>query len=150
MILPRVDLYILPASSEQQARLEIVCRLAHKAYRAACPAYIYTEDEAQTRQLDDLLWEFPPASFIPHAPCLTAQETSESRAPVHIGHVAPGVTMGQLLFNLSRETPAFCAHFERIIEVVLKVSPWYEIARQHYRHYRQLGYDFQHHQVNRR
>ena len=50
-------------------------RLADKAFQRGHSIFINAADEAQAQHLDELLWSFRPASFLPHG--LQGQEHSE-------------------------------------------------------------------------
>ena len=60
----RIGFYLL--NPTQQDRLYTVCRLVEKAYQQGNHIYIHTDSDAQSHDLEHLLWSFRPESFLPH------------------------------------------------------------------------------------
>ena len=63
-------------------------------------------DEAQGRQLDELLWSYRPASFLPHG--IAGEEDSQQIA---IGWGQEPGDHNDLLINLQLAVPAFFGRF---------------------------------------
>ena len=82
----RVSFYLLN-SQDVQSRQQFACRLAEKAVRQGNKVMIATGNEAESRELDQLLWSFRPESFVPHV-ILGAGLTGLSCA-YHLGERAP-------------------------------------------------------------
>ena len=61
----RVDFYVVSDASPE-ARLQVAARLTEKAQRQGHSLFINTSSESEAEALDELLWTFRPASFIPH------------------------------------------------------------------------------------
>ncbi len=72
-----VGFYVVQTSDSGQ-RLRVAARLADKAFQRGHRIFIHATDEAQATELNELLWSFRPASFLPHG--LHGQEHSESIA----------------------------------------------------------------------
>jgi DNA polymerase III subunit chi len=133
-----VYFYVLGKNTAQD-RLEFCCRLAAKAFRDGRKVYINTQNPAQTKQLDELLWCYQQGAFIPHS------SDALQVAPVNIGdgEVPPG--HDDVLINLSDPIPGFFSRFERVLEVVIQDEAVLNQTRQHYKFYRDRGYDVTHH-----
>ncbi|WP_261395074.1 DNA polymerase III subunit chi [Halomonas sp. DP1Y21-3] len=73
----KIDFYILPDTT-LEARLAFACRLTETIARKGYRLYLYAEDEAMARELDQRLWDFRPDAFVPHA--LEAGGGADARA----------------------------------------------------------------------
>ena len=135
----RVDFYILP-DVDEIARHRFTSRLAARAVAAGKQVYVRADQEA-VAPLDELLWDYPPAQFLPHAPLQGAQGE-----PVTIGSDADEPDHDDMMINLSTDIPAFFPRFERVAEVVL--SPQRAAGRAKYRQYRDKGYRLFHHELD--
>lgn len=133
--MPRVDFYILESGASQD-RLRLACRLTDKAYHLGHRIYIQAESLDQAQQLDNLLWTFTPGSFLPHG---LAPEASAEDHPILIGCDAEPQGTLNVLINLSAQVPSFFDRFERVIEPVEGGDAGRQVAREHYRFYRDRG-----------
>jgi DNA polymerase-3 subunit chi len=129
-----VDFYILEATSAD-ARPAFACRLTDKAFRQGRRVYIHTQDPASARQLDQLLWDFRPQSFLPH--CLADTDADE---PIVIGCGDNPGDHTDVLINLALQVPDFVGRFERVTEVVTQAPDIREPLRQSARYYKDRGY----------
>ena len=139
----RIDFYILD-SSNRQARSQLACRLVEKAYSLDHHVYIYTDDETQTEQLDNLLWTFRQGSFIPHE--RHAGENAPA-APILLGHQAAPENHNQVLINLHENVPMFFSRFERVVEIIDQDENVKQLGRERFKFYRDRGYDLHTHNV---
>jgi DNA polymerase-3 subunit chi len=135
----RVDFYILP-DVDEIARHRFTSRLAARAVAAGNRVYVRAEASA-VEPLDALMWDYPPAQFLPHAPLATADGE-----PVTIGRDADEPGGGGMMINLAADIPAYLARFERVAEVVL--APQRATGRAKYRQYRERGYRLFHHELD--
>lgn len=135
----RVDFYILP-DVDEIARHRFTSRLAARAVAAGNRVYVRAEAGA-VEPLDALMWDYPPAQFLPHAPAGRADGE-----PVTIGSEADEPDGGGMMINLVADIPAFLARFERVAEVVL--APQRATGRAKYRQYRERGYRLFHHELD--
>ena len=135
----RVDFYILP-DVDEIARHRFTSRLAARAVAAGNRVYVRAEAGA-VDPLDTLMWDYPPAQFLPHAP--TSRADGE---PVTIGSDADEPDGGDVMINLAPDMPAYLARFERVAEVVL--APQRAAGRAKYRQYRDRGYRLFHHELD--
>ena len=142
----RVDFYVLP-SSEVQARRVLACKLVEKAWRLGMKIYVHTGSEAEDRIMDDLLWTFRPGSFVPHA-LVSAPVESLADTPVVIGHQEAPSNIGDLLVNLSTDTPPQAGLFARVAELVDQDETVRQQGRLRYRRYREQGLELETHNLD--
>ena len=84
----RVDFYLLD-QGDVEGKLLCACKVAGKAYQQGLKVFLRARDPDQARQLDQLLWSYHPASFVPHGlagddislPALTPVLIGSSEAP---------------------------------------------------------------------
>ena len=138
----RVDFYLL-AENRGETRLKFACRLAEKAYSRGNHIFMQTNNTAETKQLDELLWSFRDDSFVPHAQ-VASEEAPQSA--VLIGETPPeDLAQPDLLINLTSRVPTNFGHFKRLAELVPEMDEARREARERYRHYRDRGYEVHHH-----
>ena len=137
----RVGFYVVQASGAEQ-RLQVAARLADKAHARGHRIYINAVDKAQAQQLDELLWSFRPASFLPHA--LAGEPHSEQ---VAIGWGQDPGNHSDLLINLQLEIPAFFSRFARVAEVVTQDEGSLSALRDAWRFYKERGYQLEKHDL---
>ncbi len=137
----RVGFYVVQAAGESR-RLQVAARLADKAFQRGHRIYIHSRDEAQARAMDQLLWDFRPASFLPHA--LAGEPHSELIA---IGWGPEPGAHDDLLINLQLSIPDFFGRFQRVAEVVTQDPDSLAALRQSYRFYRERGYQLEKHDI---
>ena len=140
----RVDFYILN-SSDTIARTKFACRLAEKAWQMENQVYLHTQNEQQSQQLDQLLWNWRQDSFVPHQ---QQGQTDDADCPVLIGHNHEPEGTSQVLINLDQDVPGFFSRFERVIEIVDQDEKIKEKARDRFKFYRDRGYDLNTHNIN--
>ena len=142
----RIDFYVL-ASSDPDARLDLVCGLAEKAVGVGREVFVHGDERPLLEALDERLWTFRPASFVAHR-LLDADAPAErvDRDPVQLSSGAPAPDR-RVLINLAARVPPFFARFERALEVVDQSEPVRERGRERYRFYRRRGYPLHHHDV---
>lgn len=128
--MPQVDFYILAEASTEQ-RLLFGCRLAEKAFKLGHSLYLHCADSQQGQWLDDMLWQFQPSSFLPHA--------QQADAPVQIGWgpLDRDRTDNAVLINLSLSVPPFFDRFQRITEIVVQNPEVLDATRNAWRFYQQ-------------
>ena len=135
----RIDFYQIDSD---EAPLLFTCRLIEKVYRQGLQIYVHTNSEAQSIELDDLLWSFRDDRFIPHT-----LQSSHDEAPIKIGHNAEPEDHQQVLVNLSLDVPDFFSRFDRVAEIVPLGEESRNSARQNYRFYKDRGYSLQYHEI---
>lgn len=140
--MPRVDFYILPDDNRRSIQ-QFACRLAEKAYQQGNKILIQTESANESQLLDDMLWTMQDNSFLPHAiydpACIDDQA-------IVICHNNESLENVQLLINLSSMT-APQQTFDRIAEVLNQQASYKQIGREHYKVYRDSGFELHHHEI---
>jgi DNA polymerase-3 subunit chi len=137
----RVGFYVVQAADQAQ-RLHVAVRLADKAFQRGHRIFINAADEAQARTLDELLWTYRPASFLPHG--LHGQEQSEAIA---IGWGQEPQDHNDLLINLQLGIPGFFSRFRRVAEVVTQDPDSLDALRRSWTFYKERGYQLEKHDL---
>jgi DNA polymerase-3 subunit chi len=137
----RVGFYVVQ-SAEPGQRLHVAARLVDKAVQQGHRVFINAVDEAQGRQLDELLWSYRPASFLPHG--IAGEEDSQQIA---IGWGQEPGDHNDLLVNLQLAVPEFFGRFNRVAEVVTQDEQSLAILRQSWRFYQARGYQLEKHDL---
>jgi len=135
----RVDFYILP-DVDETARRRFACRLAHRAATTGTRVHILVDEEAAA-ELDELLWDYPPDRFLPHARLADAT----GHEPVTLGTETEEPPHEDVLINLGDDVADCFPRFERVAEIVLGNAR--SAARGKYRRYREGGYPLFHHEL---
>ena len=137
----RVGFYVVQGAGDSQ-RLQVAARLADKAFAQGHRIFINACDEAQARQLDELLWSFRPSSFLPHG-----LHGSDNNEGVAIGWGQDPVNHNDLLINLQLQAPPFFSRFQRVAEVVTQDEQSLAALRQSWTFYKQRGYQLEKHDL---
>jgi DNA polymerase-3 subunit chi len=139
----QVDFYILPEQSTERRQL-FACRLVEKAFKLGHKVYIHSESAEQASQLDDLLWNYRPSSFLPHQ--CTRQD---SVAQIEIGFGEDPGHHHDVMINLGLEIPEFFSRFQRLSEIVVTDPQVTTATRANYKFYRDRGYPLQSHDMRK-
>ncbi|TAN48507.1 MAG: DNA polymerase III subunit chi [Methylococcaceae bacterium] len=142
---PRVDFYLLPSADPGEC-LIWVCRLTEKAYRAGHRVHIHCRDGGEAMALDELLWRFRAASFVPHV--RLGEEPVDPEIPVTLGHGRRQPEHNDVLINLDGDIPEWHGGFRRIAELVPQLPEQRLLSREHFRRYKALGYSLQTHDLS--
>jgi len=137
----RVGFYVVQGA-EQGQRLQVAVRLADKAFAQGHRIFINAVDEVQARSLDEMLWSYRPASFLPHG--LHGQEHSDSIA---IGWGQEPNDHNDLLINLQLDIPEFFSRFQRVAEVVTQDPTSLAALRKSWKFYKERGYQLEKHDL---
>ena len=135
----RVDFYIL-GDVDPLAKRRFACRIAQRALQAGQRVYVRAGEE-DAADLDELMWDYPPEGFLPHA--RLAEADGE---PILIGGAAQPPGQAEVLVNLEADIPEFFGQFERVSEVVLANERG--AGRDKYRRYRERGFPLFHHELD--
>lgn len=130
----RADFYVV-RSSEAEAKLSVAARLTEKALGRGHRVFINCHSQGQLSTLDDYLWRFKPASFVPHS---LASNDPEER--VVLGFEDSPGSHNEVLINLAMAPPSFFARFERVAEVVTQDEDSLQALRDAWRYYEDRGY----------
>ncbi|MFT5483787.1 MAG: DNA polymerase-3 subunit chi [Halieaceae bacterium] len=137
----RVDFYVL-THHEIQQRLLFACKLAEQIVRKGHNIYVHTADESTAKTVDELLWSFNPASFVPHS------LVDENRGqPIGIGWGEQPGNHRDVMINLDLEVPAFVGRFERVSEIVVQEPSCRDALRNSYKFYKERGYPLEKHDI---
>ena len=137
----RVGFYVVQAADQAQ-RLQVAVRLADKAFQRGHSIFINASNEEQARQLDELLWTYRPASFLPHG--LHGAEQADTIA---IGWGQEPEGHNDLLINLHLEIPPFFSRFQRVAEVVTQDADSLVALRRSWTFYKERGYQLEKHDL---
>lgn len=131
-----IDFYILGATNAID-RINFACRLVEKVSGLGHKIYIHTDNEKQAIWLDKHLWTFKPDAFLPHNIVGNAELPD---AQIQIGWQAHPANHNDVLINLADPIPTFFSRFQRVLEVVIQDEKILEQTRQHYKFYKDRGY----------
>lgn len=126
--------HIMPECSEN-ALFHYACLLAAQHYRQNQRVYIYTNDQQQSHDIDELLWSFDADSFVPHN---LIGEGPRQGAMVEIGWQPPKGRR-PILINLTSTVPNFAGQFSHIIDFVPNNEAQKIQARTRWTEFKQLG-----------
>ena len=128
-------------------RLETACLLSHKALQNGLRVLLHTPDEAMAKSLDKMLWQYPPAAFIPHC---YSDLPEAAEMPVIIGHQAEPFPHSELLISLHTTCLPFFSRFERVIEIVSQDAEDARLGRERFTFYRERGYEMRHFDLSKK
>lgn len=133
--------YLLPDTDQptEDELFTLVCQLATDRYRRGQSLFVCVETQQQAWQLDEMLWQQDPDSFVPHS---LSEEPTAHQAPVEIGTSLPRRNR-QLLINLGSQAPAFAGRFAEVIDFVPTDDTLKQLARERYKQYRAAGFTLQ-------
>lgn len=128
--------YLLDAIGDDNL-LAFVCQQVSHTARQHRRVLVVANDKQQAEALDELLWQLPADSFVPHG--LTG-EAAVNGAPVEITWASanPG-TPWPVVINLSDNMPSQAARAQLVVDFVPQNSASRAFARERYKQYRQAG-----------
>jgi DNA polymerase III subunit chi len=126
-------------------KLAYSCRLLRKAYLSGA-SVVVTGDSAVLAELDQLIWSFSPAEFVPHCRAGAAPSTWAA-TPVVLAESLAAWPHYAVLVNLGQGIPAGFERFERFIEVVAQADGDRLAARSRWKHYTDRGYAMKRHDL---
>jgi DNA polymerase III subunit chi len=134
----QVDFYVLAESAPSAEQL--ACRLSLMAWEQGHRVSVLAPDENAARSLDELMWDYPPARFLPHQRGEPGPGAARRAAPVSIVASADQVGADRdVVVNLGAEAVPHPGRFRRLLEIVPAEPRMREASRDKYRHYRKLG-----------
>lgn len=156
----KVDFYVLDKDSQSE-RFKFVCRFVDKLQKIQKTARIVVEDSLSAQALDELLWQFPGESFLPHSlhesdqsadQKPNQQDTGDSPILIQsMGNLAGGEHQEDnkydVLINLSSGPASTHIQYSRIVEVVIQAAEVLTSTRARYKFYREQGYPLQSHPI---
>jgi DNA polymerase-3 subunit chi len=133
-------------------KLDYACRLARKIWSGtqegeSVRPIVIVGEKADLKKLDNLLWTFSSADFLPH--CYIDDEAASetpivltddfaSPALASIPHADVMIPLGM---RMPQDVPALVARFPRIVEVVTVNEAERLAGRERYKAYRDLGHE---------
>jgi DNA polymerase-3 subunit chi len=134
--MPRADFYLIAKPRFRDDPLLLVCELAKRAFESGQPTLILARNADQADQIDEKLWEFDEAAFIPHQ---LAGDDDDAITPVLIASPELPAADRALVINLRDE----CAPglFERVLEVVPADEAQRLGSRERWKTYKQAGFE---------
>jgi DNA polymerase-3 subunit chi len=125
--------------------LHYACRLLRRAIASGKPVGVCVPP-AQAQRLDELLWSFDAAEFIPHRRWQGATGGATPSVPGEVLLVADAAALPHrgLLLNLADDLPNDALQFERVLEVIGQAPERVQAGRARYRVYQQSGAKLDH------
>jgi DNA polymerase-3 subunit chi len=142
----QIDFYILP-QAERHARFAFACRLIEKAHSLGHSIYVHADNAADAATLDELLWSYRPASFLPHA--LLGSTAGDAKPGIEIGHGDEAGDHHDVLINLGLQIPAFHSRFARVTEIVVQDEQVLQATRASWKFYSERGFPIQRHDMRK-
>ncbi len=134
-------------------KLAYSCRLLRKAY-ASGAKLVVTGEPAVLTALDQLLWTFSAAEFVPHCRTTRTEPASETSnvitvaaSPILLAASPRGCAHHGVLVNLGQDIPEEFERFERFIELVTQTDTDRQAARLRWKHYADRGYVMKRHDL---
>jgi DNA polymerase-3 subunit chi len=128
--------------SDVPDKIAYTCRLVRKARAANCRVVLLARDHTELATLDQALWTFSELDFLPHT--MAGDEYAAGTPIILTDSDTADVPHHEVLINLSGNTPAHFARFERMLEVVSSDDADTAAGRDRYRFYKQRGYPLNH------
>jgi DNA polymerase-3 subunit chi len=126
-------------------RVAYACRLLRKAAGSGAKVVV-TGLPDTLQQLDNALWTFSPADFVPHCD-LESDARVVAASPVILAASIQAVPHQQVLLNLGAAIPDGFDRFERVIEVVGLDDEDRQRARGRWKQYTDQGYTISRHDL---
>jgi len=123
-------------ASDTSSAFYHACLQASYFYRQNQRVFIYTQDQHQAEQIDELLWAFDSDSFVPHN---LVGEGPKQGSAVEISNQAPRGRR-PVLINLTDTVPDFANQFQLIVDFVPSDDILKQQARERFKMYRQWGF----------
>ncbi|RUO20014.1 DNA polymerase III subunit chi [Aliidiomarina iranensis] len=134
----RVTFYVV-SNAAPAALLTAACQLIAQQFNQRRRIVVFNQDQTQAEAIDELLWQIPAERFIPHN---LIGEGPLAGTPVLLGWDQPAAELSKqrnVVFNLRQQVPELTRQIQEIIDFVPADENGKELARERYRHYRQLG-----------
>ena len=139
----KVSFYLLDEQTEnsaEHAQLALACLVAARCFRQKQKCVVFCQNKQQAEQFDELLWQLPSDSFVPHN---LAGEGPVGGAPVEIHWQTLTQFSRAILINLAELLPEFHARFKQIYDFVPADESLKLMARERYKHYRAAGHQLE-------
>ncbi len=127
----RADFYVIAKPRFLADPIQLVCELTRRAYDTGKPVLILARDGAQAEAVDDALWAFGEAVYLPHQ--IAGRDEDDELTPILIATPDLDAPDRPLVINL--RDAAFAGRCERVLEVVPADPSAREPLRQRWRDY---------------
>jgi DNA polymerase-3 subunit chi len=132
----RVDFYVLK-QADMAALLGFACVVAAKAWGQGMRVYLQVDSASMTRTMDEMLWSFQSASFVPHA-CFGTPEARCS--PVLIGREPAPEGWRRMLVSLTGTLPEGASSCTRVADFIAGDDESHRLAgRERYKAWCSMG-----------
>ncbi len=143
MIPGRVDFYVLNRADED-SRLGFACVVAAKAWQEGLRVYLQVDSARETDALDELLWSYQAASFVPHA---RLGDTRAESSPVLIGDQPAPPRWREALVSLTAAMPEGAERCNRVADLVGSGDAARQAGRERFKAWRALGVQPNSHEI---
>ncbi len=140
--MPRADFYLIAKPRFRGDPLRLACELARRAFESGQRTLILARSAEQAEQLDEKLWEFDAAAFVPHQ---IAGDEDDAITPVLI--VPPGVATPDRTLVINLRDDIAPGTFERVLEVVPDDEAQRADSRERWKAYKAAGMDVAKHDM---
>ncbi|MCU6432787.1 DNA polymerase III subunit chi [Undibacterium sp. Jales W-56] len=123
-------------------KLNYTCRLIRKARAAQCKVVVFDSNKAQLEALNNALWTFSEADFLPHV--MAGNPLAEQTPIILTYDDTAALPHHQILINLTDISPSHFDQFERMIEIISMDDSARLAGRERYRFYQQQGHTLSH------
>lgn len=128
-------------------KIVYACRLTRKARAADFRVVLLAGNRQDLMTLDQALWTFSELEFLPH---VMADDPLAASTPIILTDSDDAeFPHHQILVNLSGDTPAHFARFERMFEIISSNEADKVAGRARYRFYQQRGYPLTHFEADK-
>lgn len=134
-----IDFYILSKQALFDRQI-FACQLTERALLSGHKVLLYLEDKQSASAMNQLLWEWKPEAFIPHAPFINHQDATKHIEPVMLGWEEHIGEHFDILINLAQNVPNRFSQFERLLEIVVQEPEVLQKSRDKYRFYKHRGF----------
>ena len=138
----QVDFYVLARPTQSAG--EVVCRLAMMAWEQGYRILVRAGSEDEAKQLDALMWDYPPGRFLPH-------EMGQASEDVPVSIADPEFDIPEhrdVVINLCTDPVPDPQRYRRLCEIVPAENEHRTASRDKWRVYRDQGLDLEKHDLN--
>ncbi|MDF1795843.1 MAG: DNA polymerase III subunit chi [Coxiellaceae bacterium] len=136
----QIDFYIFNTQGGESCRV-FLYSLCQKAFNQNNKLDITTESAEQTKQIDDMLWQNKPDSFLPH------HVNKKNLQQIQLRGLNSLDKSADLLLNLSPELNDDNTHYQRILQCVFDRADHKQQSRQLYKKMQALGWQVKTHNI---
>ena len=117
-----------------KSAIKLGAQITEKSVGEKCKVLWQVPNENFVNKIDQVLWSFSETSFIPHS-------TGPLSDPVGISKESTPGIHHEVLMNFQKDIPIWFSRFEQLIEFIYEDHTDIEIKRQHFRFFKNRGYE---------